>query len=412
MKSPLLHKILVLGLCLSVGACAFKKEDAEDKQRQELADEVTKQMQEDHKNGVVVLKPSNTSVEFVELEEPGYYQMVVKWPEEVGSMEIYINGTHQKTISGHNTFKYDTKHNQKIKLVLRAYAPPAHGGAFQSQLERDDLVSPPDYIVSRTGYLESELIVNANRVYFLNGAQLYTNGHDLRIKTKRLYVEELRTHTGIAEDNSHIVTFNQKTLGKIPLEFQNSNISIESDYAQGKLYVAMIGVNGTDGRDAIDLISEQGRRHMSQPAAAGKNGDDGVLSKMVPCHGKHCSGAQEPRCITNPTSGSDGANGLSGSRGEDGSKGGSTGNLSVKVIDHSNFSLDVFQKPGKGGRKGKGNPGQVGGPGGAPGNHFHKCATASHGKKGQDGAPGADGKDGEDGQLGMIDTNVRVTIGQ
>ncbi|MEK2687638.1 hypothetical protein [Bdellovibrio sp. GT3] len=406
-----LHKLLVLGLCLFVGACAFKKEDAEDKQRQDLADEVTKQMQEDHKNGVVVLKPSNTSVEFVELDEPGYYQMVVKWPEEVGSMEVYINGNFQKSVSGNNFFKYDTKHNQKINLTLRAYAAPVHGGSFLSKLERTDLVSPYDYIVTQSGSLSTELNITPNRTYFLNGAQLFTNGHNIRIETNKLYVEDIENQTGIAEDRSHIVTFNQKTIGNKPLQFQNSNISIEADHAEGNLRVAMIGADGTDGRDAIDLISEQGRRHMSQPAAAGKNGEDGVLSKMIPCHGKHCSGAQEPRCITNPTSGSDGANGLSGSRGEDGSKGGSTGNLSVKIEDHSKFSLEVFQKTGKGGRKGKGNPGQIGGPGGAPGNHFHKCASASPGNKGKDGEHGADGKDGDDGQLGMIDTNVRVTIG-
>ncbi|QLY27062.1 hypothetical protein [Bdellovibrio sp. KM01] len=403
-----MRNILIIGLCVSLGACAFKKEDAEDKQRQDLADDVAKKIQEDQKNSVVELKESTVPVTFEE-KDLGDYEFKIQWPDSIGSVEIYLNNQYQETVTGKNYFKRIVSQGEQISYRIRAYASIANGGVLIGEYE-NIATAPVDLLVYNSRSLNADLkMLNVNRAYFRTDTKIITNGFDLTIIARTLIVEDVvGTQNGKPGQYSQIVTHPTHEPSKTN---RSSNIKIKADRAIGKLQIAMIGKDGHNGKDGNDYAVEQGLSLLSPRAADGAKGADGIIER-----GQSCAGKKNPdtcvntgdKCKAKPTNGTNGADGANGFPGQDGENGGDAGFVKIEVTDDSEFFLEIYQKPGKGGLGGKGSAGQLGGKGGAPGNRPSACTEgAAAGSDGKNGAPGADGKNGADGRAIILETKVR-----
>lgn len=402
-------KVLIPVLCVTLGACAFKKDDDKATPEQtKLADDVVKKIQDGKDEINVQLKEGNVSIAF-EDSEPGYYQMVVTWPDNVGSMEVHLDGNFLQNVVGKNSIKIPVPHSQKRTVRLRAFASPANGGRLLSEFE-SEYESPKDAIFNDNTFLNENMEYSVHRLYFNKKAHVYTNGNDLKITTDQLIVIQDENATqGRPEDTFHIVTFRDPAVAT-SITGKNSFIEIRATNAIGNLKIALTGRNGADGQDGLDQARATGKVIPPAQAANGTNGQDGQITLPKPCNMRNtnsgCAPA-EPKCMAQPTNGGNGADGLPGFDGLDGVNGGATGNLFVDVTDDSQFSLEIYRRPGKGGRGGKGSPGQLGGKGGAPGDNKKICRSAQPGNNGKDGEAGKNGVDGKDGQVGEVITRVK-----
>lgn len=414
--SMLSKKLLVPALCITLGACAFKKDDDKATPEQaKLADDVVKKIQDGKDEINVQLMASNVTVKF-EDGAPEYYQMNISWPENVGSMDIHLDGNFIDTVLGVSSVKLNVAHSRKFTLHLRAFASAANGGRLLSEYKAE-YESPKDIVYKNETVLTSNIEQSAHRIYFNKNARIYTNGNNLKITSDQLIIDNEGEEQGRPEETYHIVTFRDPTIAT-SITGKSSFIEINASKALGTLKLAMTGRDGTDGKNGLDQARIDGKTIPTTQAANGSNGQNGEVSRrLINCHSHNfdipCDNEQEPICKRQPTNGSDGANGLPGFDGTNGVNGGATGNLFISITDDSQFSLEVYQRPGKGGRGGKGSPGQLGGKGGAPGNNLGICNPAKAGTNGKNGEDGKDGYNGATGQLGEIVTrvkNLKITV--
>ncbi|QDK45357.1 hypothetical protein DOM22_09425 [Bdellovibrio sp. ZAP7] len=399
-----MRNILIIGLCVSLGACAFKKEDAEDKQRQDLADDVAKKIQEDQKNSVVELKESTVPVTFEE-KDLGYYEFKIQWPESVGSVEVYLNNNFETTVTGKNYFTKVVLHNEVVSYRIRAYASVQRGGAFIQEYFNTSQ-APFDFLIYQNFNMKEDVVAEAKRAYIHSGSKIVTNGHNLTIKAEKLIVAEFKgPQSGNPAQYSQIVTHETSEPSKTNF---SSKINIQAKVAIGTLQIAMIGKDGQNGKNGEEFATERGISLLPARAMDGINGKDGTMTRNICSLKKNPDTCVPDSCTSSPTSGSNGADGADGFPGQDGQNGGDAGFVKIEVTDDSEFFLEIYQKPGKGGLGGKGSPGQAGGKGGAAGKKPPACSkSASAGTDGKSGNPGPDGKDGVEGRAIVLDTKVR-----
>jgi hypothetical protein len=395
-------KVLIPVLCVTLGACAFKKDDGPTEEQKKIADQVTKQLKDDQDASAIILRENNVKVTF-EDSDPGYYNIVITWPEQVGTMEIFFNDELISQVSGKSFFKKTVDQNQKINLRLRAYANTSEGGRFLSQIPAE-VRAPADYFIYSSQLLFEDLKINVHRVFIRTDGQLITDGHNVAINTDLIFIDAPQRRTGTPTEDSHIVTY------KNAIKYPNrvSNIKITAQKAIGVLSIALIGLRGADGKDGIDVAKSNGLAILPKQAASGTKGADKIVQKGRSCVGsrnKDTCVEKAPICIQQPTNGSAGTDGLPGFDGTNGEDGGATGNLYVDIANQNEFALQVYQRAGHGGKGGHGSPGQIGGNGGAPGAGGEPCEYASAGPNGKNGADGKDGLNGATGQIGDVVTN-------
>lgn len=228
--------------------------------------------------------------------------------------------------------------------------------------------APKDIVIERKEFLASDAVWNANRVFFLEGGQIITNGNNLFITANKIYIQKTkadieRSSFYSRQINSQILTTIPGTIAPSENHLRGSFVSVKANFAQGHLAILMVGFNGKDGISGLEKEKAHG------------------LSKSSSL--------------------------LHGTKGEDGEPGGSTGSVSVLIQDHTQFALEIIQKPGapgKGGLGAPGGPGGMGGPAGA--NPGAPCVPARNGQNGPTGSSGKDGQDGAPGKVGERITNV------
>ncbi|MFM6929488.1 MAG: hypothetical protein ACKOX6_13550, partial [Bdellovibrio sp.] len=252
-------RVLIPVLCVTLGACAFKKDDDKATPEQtKLADDVVKKIQDGKDEINVQLKENNISVKF-EDDEPGYYQMVVTWPENVGSMEVHLDGNFLQNVVGKSSIKIPAKHSQKHTLHLRAFASAANGARLLSEFE-SDYQAPKDVIFKNDTFLDADTEHLVNRTYFTSNAHIYTNGNDLKITTNQLIVvdQDEDASQGEPEDTFNIVTFKDPAV-PTSITGKTSFIEIRATSAIGNLKIALTGRNGADGQDGLDQARATGK---------------------------------------------------------------------------------------------------------------------------------------------------------
>lgn len=405
MNSYKLTALFVSVVGLSVAGCSFKKDGGptpEAAAAEELIKTIETKKQQQAFEGK--LTKENVSVRFEETDTIGFYEMIISWPSAIATMVITIDGgTPEIRGQGHGgIFKKSVGSGNTHKIELMSYdtlGSPISSLAMIVQV-------PKDLEVSKTSQLSGSAVFEVNRVFFRDNAQIITNGFDLTIKAKKIFVDNLEiTSSRIPANRAHIITTYPNTLAEGQTQLSGSKIQITADQAIGTLAVALIGYNGPDGENGADA---------PPPAPGtldGANGQPGQeRSRRQPCMRFNMDVPCEPEvvvCGVAATNGSDGKPGLNGSPGADGWNGGNTGDLDINIKNSSEFKLEVAQKVGIAGKGGLGGKGTSGGKGGAGG---HKTAYCGAGASGKDGAPGVKGADGKNGQLGqkaLIKHNVQ-----
>lgn len=391
----LLKYFLLVALTLSLGACAFKKDDPEAKRVQNATDflETLERQAFDGK-----LNEENVRIEFVE-DDPGYYEMIVSWPKSVYGMKLSLDGQPYLLIKDNNTFRTQLTHNTLTKIHLIALN--SIGG--EVAVYYVEKISPADLVIGEDLHLNKDMSIDVNRVFFHNSSRIFTHGHNLNLATNKLYTNlEIKPDTvKMQAFDAHIQTYQPKDIAKDKAELAGPKISIRAKKAYGQLRIAMIGVNGKDGANGMDAIPVGGLN--------GAPGKDAVMirGKMI-CSSDSTACPSEIICKTPPTNGEPGKKGPQGEKGEDAWDGGSTGVLSVFIDDYSEFRLEVLQRRGLPGKKGLGGKGAPGGIGGLAGqDRFRACkGKVSNGLNGEHGDKGDDGKDGQPGLINEILTNT------
>lgn len=368
-------------LALSFASCSFKKNPGQDNTAvapETPPTDVIKTIQEEQERQAFEgkLTEENVSLEFVELENPNTYKMIVRWPKQIKRLQLDINDLDPifKTIADDvSTYERTVVGNQLQTVRLTAF--DTLGGPISTiTLKRK---SPRDIIYGSTENLKKSEYINANRIYFLEQGRIITNGYDLSISANKIYIlkgpeSEARSDIYSRQANSQIMTNLLGTNTEVGVP-TSSNIVVTAKMAIGHLAVLMIGKNGSDGVDGQEIEKQLRIGKVAHPTYNGANGQDGVLTYST----KKCSHRSGPdsgpcemsyaKCDKQPTNG----------------------------------------ESGKPGLKGLGAPGGAGGLGGKAGkNPGPPCIAAQDGANGSTGARGKDGKHGIAGKVGEVITNV------
>lgn len=387
----------IFALCLFLGACAFKKDGAKEPSSPTSNSDVIETVEKVSFTGE--LNESNVKINFIEDEEPGLYRLEITWPEEVPAMKVSVDGEAYKIIKNSNKYSVFINHSMKAKIHIIALN--ALGG--ESSTFAAEVTSPVDLLINKQYHIQEDLVVKANRLYILKDGLLITNGFNLTVDVKHLFVhsEISNVSNRMQTRDAQIITTAPKNVAPTLRFLAGSQINIKAQKAVGHLRVAMVGFNGIDGKPGSNGTA----------GTVGKKGRDGDIKDFseycVNDDGRPCLGSSQISCTANPTNGEAGSPGSQGQDGESGSAGGNSGILTAIIDDHTQFKLEVAQRRGLGGRGGAGGKGGQGGPGGAPGdNPLNKCKSAAVGPRGSNGADGKPGPDGKPGLLDDVITNV------
>lgn len=414
-------KYLLVLAYLLLGACSFQKESEKQKKTIETTTEVLTQFernreikkQSEEDNGQ--LTDQNVSLSFIENKEPGSYRLRINWPESVVSMSIQINDGFEMATAKDSYYETNVIHDTEYRI--RLYSKNSNG----VEVSRKEIAakSPKDFILQGHEELNQDTSLNVRRLYIFSTGRLLTNGFNLSIRTEKLFIfkkDDDQIESGIFEADAHITTSPRNKIAHIPVQLSGSKISITAKEAHGHLRVALLGVNGQNGRNGDELDQAKGFVRGIDPNLNGANGEDGIVLKdQLPCPSRRMDIPCEKVkliCQKAPTNGAPGKTGLAGTTGEDGMRGGDSGSLFVHVEDSSNLTIEVGQRAGMPGHGGNGGTGSLGGLGGKPGkNPGYPCTAAQDGPEGPRGPKGNEGKTGADGKIGTVDTGAaRTTV--
>lgn len=394
---------------LLIQACSFKKDDSEASPAVPANNDVIETIQKEQEKQAFEgkLTEQNVFVKFEELPEPMEYKMIISWPEQAKRVQVSINGKIREIYNSTSLPQHEAivHSNKKIEITLVAFDNLGMAPYSVLTLEK---FAPVDYVVSDVVELDADLNISIDgRLYFKKDSQILTNGHNLSIEAKKIFIaDDNRNKTLVT---SHILTRSPSKVMEKPREVSGSNVLIHAASAKGNLLIAMVGVVGKDGVNGKDLESIMGVE-TAKNGISGAPGTTKTVTKTCPRR----IGIDAPPCEDEitlcakpPEDGNPGRNGLPGRDGQKGGDGGSTGNLTIFIEDQTEFSAYVFQRKGLPGKGGKGAPGHPGGIGGSPGANPAPCPPAAKGADGKRGPDGKDGLDGAPGLLGEIFHNIK-----
>jgi hypothetical protein len=267
---------------------------------------------------------------------------------------------------------------------------------------------PKDFEVTGAMKPPLEGLVGFNRLIFLPGSRLVTDGADLKVEVNEILSEE-----GVIET---FPTDNKSAFGKPGRN--GGEISVKAKIGKGILHIFGRGQTGGDG--VMGKPGFTGRRGFPGYPATATHGD---LQRPCECGAiaealkkemgnpvlAALSGAgmqffllrANHHCLKEATPGIDGFEGGPGWDGEKGSRGGDSSRIYLEVENTSELLVKAYPIPGQGGTGGSGGQGGEGGPGGSPGNHerdpFGNCQETPWGAVGQKGAQGQRGLSGSAG---------------
>lgn len=389
---------------LFVNACAFEKDSGEKlKPSDEVVENLKNQQVQESVDGK--LTEENVRVWFEELPTAGLYELNISWPKDIARAELAINDD-ERILTGIHSYKQIVEDDREFKIRLKS-----HGSLISNlSIYTAKVKSPKDYLVRTLRTLKEDEAIKANRVFFLSGARIETLGHSLSIETNFLIVEDtLDTTEGAAVfKKTNIITNLPNRVATEKRELLGSNIYIKAKKAVGHLAIAMIGVDGRNGRSGEQIAAEKGLDlNYIDPALNGKNGANAESFEAkeicmpgasdIPCF------SADIQCSRPATAGTPGLKGNKGEDAEDGWQGGSSGNLFVIVEDPSAFSLSVLKKAGLPGQGALGSPGYPGGKAGKSGVNSHPCKAPESARDGDRGDKGKDGDNGAPGKDGVIE---------
>lgn len=386
----------ILVLTLSVGACQFKKDSADDSSPtqqteknpstvEQVVEALSNQEDQDRKNATLV--DSDIQIQFTEHERFRYVASFTI-PNRIPVAEVlYSTAMGKSVLRGGETFSVvmlsdapilveietkDSKGRKVSDLTVQAHSP--------KDVEIRDVV------------LSKNLNVEANRIY-LQG-QITTNGKSMVLKARKIY-----------SDSAWVRTFDSNSPQPDPRNYVGSSIILQAEKLFGSLDVNLLGLDGRPGRSGDEFEVRAGTRSPLN----GTPGQAGLSEPREQCtRGRGPDAAPVCRtyfvCTRQPTSGTAGAHAPRAESGEDGSNGGHTGNLSIITEDLSEAKITIHTRPGRGGQGGAPAAVRPAGKGGAAGamDPHGVCTPAQAGADGRPGIPGRAGQNGKNGERGTL----------
>lgn len=251
-------------------------------------DEVEPSAQTEVQN-VLVLSENRLSIRYIPTEEPNNYTAHISWPQTSATLR-FISSDGQ-------VFQSE---NNEIQIPKQSYQKPTSVTVDQLENGSQKLIThfnlslqaPQDWVVGSPTYFQKNEEINVERIFFLTGAQVYTQQFNVKIRAKKL------------------ISASGAILGNFP---ENAEAAVET-----------VGLSG----GMIDLKIEQAAGSLSilingQRGGHGKHGFAACTSISSPC---------------NPNSGADS---------------GDTGELSLDIYDQSNFKLEYKRAFPVGGKTGE-----------------------------------------------------------
>lgn len=246
--------------------------------------------------------------------------------------------------------------------------------------ELNELIVEKEFSFPRALVQSEKIVLRYDRLVLHSGAQLITQGGNLRIEVGELIA-----------DQAFIRSFKEGQKAAQGQAGRNGgNLELIVGKASGHLTLEMRGEDGSDGRNG-QAPDEKLR------GTKGINGKNAVYINGTSLiqHGKIRVASAE--------GGGGGGTGLRGYPGENGFRGGDSGNLILKIDRKENFGLKTLKSPGRGGLAGVGGAGGKGGFGGDPGKDLLvPNLNTSPGPQGADGPQGPDGIPGIPGNPGKF----------
>lgn len=401
-------------LALGLSACSFKNDETKQKEAAKASAEVLNQYEQNQDQKKQTqrdggkLTDENVSVEFMEMEQAGLYKMLVKWPASIPVLTIQVDDEFETTTEQKNF-------HERIVQSGKTYRIRLTSKTFEGiEISRKELIksAPVDFTVTSDMSLKSNTTIESNRFYIYPNTQILTNGFDLNIKTNKLILGQRpeQPNGSTFLNNASIITALPGQIAKDSAQLQGSKITIIAKQATGHLKVALVGLDGPDGRNGSELDQLKNLVRTLDSNLNGRQGNPGKVGDVrVPCpRGHNMDIACEPTqqvCQQPPQNGEDGKQGAAGTDGEMGQNGGNSGTLFVRIDNPDKFSIEVGQQAGRAGHGGQGGPGSPGGLGGKAGkNPGPPCLGAQDGAPGKSGSVGSNGPSGQPGKLGTVDT--------
>lgn len=163
----------MLFICVSIftlglGACSFKKDEAKQKEAAKASAEVLNQYEQNQdqkkqsERDGGKLTDENVSVEFLEMEQPGYYKMRITWPASVPSMSVQVNDEFQAVSVNGNVFERVVMNDSLSRIHLTSRDKSGN------EISRKEFVfrAPKDLLVNFDYSLHANANIEVNRVYF------------------------------------------------------------------------------------------------------------------------------------------------------------------------------------------------------------------------------------------------------
>lgn len=367
-------RVMLLSLTAAalLPACSFNKKGADTKIKNSevVLEETRRQLSE---QSAATIQKSDVKVNFVGVRKAGEYKLEIIWPSNVPSVEITFEDQEAMTIVGKDRYEKTVHSGQKIKFSFKT---KTLSGLSISSFEFED-TTPTDYTFPNTQdiVLQSDLTIQANRVFFPLDSVVILNGHSLTIEANEVLFDR----------DSRILTFpaDQAPTRKMEWLEKGSTLKIIAKRGVGMASIFMLGAHGAKGLSGDELAKMNGL-DFSIPAANGSMGEMGRISERCK---KDFNCVQTCMGATPPQAGQDGAKGLDGQRGY---PGGTPGTLVMQIDDYSQLATRITVRRGLPGQGGAGGKGQQPGKGGAP--HPQTCAegqmAAANGQFLGDGSAG------------------------
>lgn len=260
-----------------------------------------------------------------------------------------------------------------------------------SKLDEDTLKTLPFKTEERSGK-KWLLLEDFERVFMPKDSFLFTQDHNLEIKTKEIYFHR-----------SLIATFPEGAKAELSKEGRSGgHLRIEAHRAIGDVRVELRGEEGGDGLpgDPPDARNKGVDRPSHVPPM--------FTVSNLPCYDStYCFGGSRTiyTCTTPVPVGQDADHGKQGHSGQPGKAGGNTGKIHFQVQDFKDLELLLLKEVGLGGQ---GGAGAAGGEPGKPGLAWKPPGETQNCQPFVDGQPGKRGfvgDPGDDGSPGRIETS-------
>lgn len=246
--------LMTLSACMKVK----KKEEAESAAKVEV--------QSTEAHAVSVLSEDKLSVQYIPTEEPNNYTARISWPQANGSLRFILPDGQVFTSESNEIEIPNQSFQKKINLTVDQVDQNSQKLIAHFSLS---LQAPQDWVVASAVYFQQNEEVNVERIFFLQGAQIYTQQFNVKIRAKKL----------ISAQGTLIANFPEGSTAAIETAgLSGGTIDLKVEEARGSLDFLLNGQRGGQGKNGWkESTSEFAGAEKCAPNSGANSGNSGSL---------------------------------------------------------------------------------------------------------------------------------------